>query len=65
MTTDSQSTPSPGVKPGRDASFDVPLMAKALGGLFMAGGTLALLTVLLPHTAQTNEIGLLLIVGDD
>ena len=39
-------------------------MAKALGGLFMAGGTLALLTVLLPHTAQTNEIGLLLIVGD-
>ena len=39
-------------------------MAKALGCLFGAGGTLALLTVLLPSTAQTNALGLLIIVGD-
>ena len=45
-------------------SFDVPLMAQALGGLFAAGGTLALLTILLPHPAGTNELGLLAIVVD-
>ncbi|MDQ6804553.1 MAG: diguanylate cyclase [Actinomycetota bacterium] len=49
---------------GADTSFSVPLMAKALGGLYVAGGTLALLTVLLPHTVRANELGLLLIVGN-
>lgn len=43
---------------------DTKLMAKALAGLFAAGATLALLTVLLPHAPRTNELGLLLIVAD-
>ncbi len=43
---------------------DTELMAKALAGLFAAGATLALLTVLLPHAPRTNELGLLLIVAD-
>src|SRR5688500_13822821 len=64
MTPDSQPPRLGPVQPGEGGSFDVSLMAKALGGLYMAGGTLALLTVLLSHTAQTNEIGLLVIVGD-
>ncbi|HEV2752574.1 MAG TPA: diguanylate cyclase [Solirubrobacteraceae bacterium] len=43
---------------------DTKLMAKALAGLFAAGATLALLTVLLPHAPRTNALGLLLIVAD-
>jgi hypothetical protein len=39
-------------------------MAKALAGLFAAGATLALLTVLLPHPQRASELGLLIIVGD-
>jgi diguanylate cyclase (GGDEF)-like protein/putative nucleotidyltransferase with HDIG domain len=39
-------------------------MARVLGGLFAAGGTLALLTVLLPHSARAQQTGLLVIVGD-
>jgi diguanylate cyclase (GGDEF)-like protein/putative nucleotidyltransferase with HDIG domain len=45
-------------------SFEIRLMARALAGLFAAGATLALVTVLLPHSAQTDELGLLLIVAD-
>jgi two-component system cell cycle response regulator len=37
--------------------------AQALAGLFAAGATLALLTVLLPHSARANDAGLLTIVG--
>lgn len=40
------------------------LMAQALAGLFAAGATLALLTVLLPHSAHADVLGLLLIVGN-
>jgi diguanylate cyclase (GGDEF)-like protein/putative nucleotidyltransferase with HDIG domain len=53
--------------PGRleaGMSFEVRLMARALAGLFAAGATLALLTVLLPHTERINEPGLLVIVGN-
>ncbi|HEY5198099.1 MAG TPA: diguanylate cyclase [Solirubrobacteraceae bacterium] len=46
------------------SSFEVSLMAKALGWLFMAGGTLALLTLLLPHSVRPDALGLLVIVGD-
>jgi diguanylate cyclase (GGDEF)-like protein/putative nucleotidyltransferase with HDIG domain len=35
----------------------------ALAGLYAAGATLALLTLILPHAAGANEAGLLLIVG--
>ncbi len=38
-------------------------MARALGGLFAAGGTLALLSVVLPHNARANELGLLITLG--
>ena len=54
-----------GVPGGRaGASFEIHLMAQVLAGLFAAGATLALLTVLLPHSAHANALGLLLIVGD-
>ncbi len=39
------------------------LMAQALGALFAAGATLALLTVALPHSPRASELGLLVIVG--
>jgi diguanylate cyclase (GGDEF)-like protein/putative nucleotidyltransferase with HDIG domain len=45
-------------------SFETRLMAQALAGLFAAGATLALLTVLLPHSARANTTGLLAIVAD-
>ena len=64
MISRSQSPRSGAGLSGAGANFDVPLMAKVLGGLFAAGGTLALLTVLLPHTARANELGLLVIVGN-
>jgi diguanylate cyclase (GGDEF)-like protein/putative nucleotidyltransferase with HDIG domain len=38
-------------------------MGQVLAGLFCAGATLALLTVLLPHSARANVSGLLIIVG--
>jgi len=63
MISRSQSPRSGAGLSGAGANFDIPLMAKVLGGLFAAGGTLALLTVLLPHTARANELGLLVIVG--
>ncbi|GAC1319515.1 MAG: hypothetical protein NVSMB25_10430 [Thermoleophilaceae bacterium] len=46
------------------ASTENRLMAQVLASLFAAGATLALLTVLLPHSARANELWLLLIVGD-
>ena len=49
---------------GSGASFETRLMAKALAGLFAAGATLALLTVLLPHPQRASELGLLIIVGN-
>ena len=49
---------------GAGTGFEVSLMARALGGLYAAGGTLALLTVLLPHSAAANEGGLLAIVAN-
>ncbi|MHB8658733.1 MAG: bifunctional diguanylate cyclase/phosphohydrolase [Solirubrobacteraceae bacterium] len=61
MTGESRVAPAGG---GSGAGFEVPLMARVLGGLFLAGGTLALLTVLLPHSSRANELGLLVIVTD-
>jgi hypothetical protein len=39
------------------------LMGRVLAGLFCAGATLALLTVVLPDSARANDLGLLVIVG--
>ncbi len=39
-------------------------MARVLAALFAAGATLALLTVLLPHSKRADAAGLLAIVGD-
>ena len=39
------------------------LMARALAALFVAGATLALLTIALPHSRRASELGLLVIVG--
>ena len=44
-------------------NLEMRVRAQALAGLFAAGATLALLTVLLPHSATANEVGLLSIVG--
>ncbi|HEY3865728.1 MAG TPA: diguanylate cyclase [Solirubrobacteraceae bacterium] len=49
---------------GSGASFEIRLMAKALAGLFAAGATLSLLTVLLPHPQRASVLGLLIIVVD-
>jgi diguanylate cyclase (GGDEF)-like protein/putative nucleotidyltransferase with HDIG domain len=46
------------------ASLQASLVAKVLATLFAAGASLAALTVVLPHPAHTNELGLLLIVAD-
>jgi diguanylate cyclase (GGDEF)-like protein len=46
------------------AGVESRLMAQALAGLFTAGATLALLTVLLPHSMHANMVGLLIIVGN-
>jgi diguanylate cyclase (GGDEF)-like protein/putative nucleotidyltransferase with HDIG domain len=44
------------------ASFQASLVAKVLAVLFAAGASLSALTVVLPHAAQMNELGMLLIV---
>lgn len=49
---------------GARANFDTRLMAKALAGLFAAGATLALVTLVLPHSQAANEIGLSIISID-
>ncbi|MEA2371177.1 MAG: hypothetical protein QOH12_1571 [Solirubrobacteraceae bacterium] len=64
MTGDSPPDGSSGHLGGGASRFEVPLMAKALGWLFLAGGTLALLTLLLPHTVRPNSLGLLIIVAN-
>lgn len=46
------------------ASLQASLVARVLATLFAAGASLAALTVVLPHPAHTNELGLLLIVAD-
>ena len=43
--------------------FGSALMARALAALFGAGATLALLTVLLPHSPHVNDAALLVIVA--
>ena len=48
---------------GVGGSFETSLMARTLAALFAAGATLALLTVAFPHSANSSELGLLLIVG--
>jgi hypothetical protein len=48
--------------PGK-AAVEVRLMGHALASLFCAGASLALLTVLLPHSSRANVAGLLIIVG--
>jgi diguanylate cyclase (GGDEF)-like protein/putative nucleotidyltransferase with HDIG domain len=46
------------------ASFQTSLVAKVLAALFAAGASLAALTVMLPHPAHQNELGLLAIVAN-
>ena len=53
-----------GSRTNAGAPFASSLMAQALGALFAAGATLALLTVALPHSRRANELALLVIVGD-
>jgi diguanylate cyclase (GGDEF)-like protein len=44
-------------------NVEMRVRAQALAGLYAAGATLALLTVLLPHDPDANVTGLLVIVG--
>jgi diguanylate cyclase (GGDEF)-like protein/putative nucleotidyltransferase with HDIG domain len=46
------------------ASLRASLVAQVLGVLFAAGATLAALTVVLPHPAHTNELGMLAIIAN-
>ena len=48
---------------GASRSSETRLMAQVLAGLFCAGASLALLTILLPHSARANVGGLLVVVG--
>jgi diguanylate cyclase (GGDEF)-like protein/putative nucleotidyltransferase with HDIG domain len=45
-------------------SFELRIRAQVLAGFYGAGATLALVTVLLPHPAKANDLGLLLIVAN-
>jgi diguanylate cyclase (GGDEF)-like protein/putative nucleotidyltransferase with HDIG domain len=45
------------------ASFETSLVARVLAVLFAAGASLAALTVVLPHPASANDLGLLAIVA--
>jgi diguanylate cyclase (GGDEF)-like protein/putative nucleotidyltransferase with HDIG domain len=45
------------------ASLQASLVAKVLAALFVAGASLAALTILLPHPASANELGLLVVVA--
>ncbi len=45
------------------ATSEIRLMARVLAGLFGAGATLALATVLLPHNEEANVPGLLAVIG--
>jgi diguanylate cyclase (GGDEF)-like protein/putative nucleotidyltransferase with HDIG domain len=45
-------------------SSQTSLVAKVLSGLYAAGATLAALTVVLPHPAHQNKLGLLAIVAN-
>jgi diguanylate cyclase (GGDEF)-like protein len=49
---------------GAGTSFEAGLQARVLAGLFAAGATLALLTVVLPHSGRAQVSGLLAIVGN-
>jgi diguanylate cyclase (GGDEF)-like protein/putative nucleotidyltransferase with HDIG domain len=46
------------------ASFQTSLVARVLAVLFAAGASLSALTVALPHSTHTNELGLLVIVAN-
>src|SRR5436190_3842924 len=46
------------------ADFGTPIMARALAGLYAAGATLTLVTVMLPLPEQASRMGLLLVVCD-
>ena len=52
------------VAPVPSVDFDARLMARVLAGLFASGATLALLTVLLPHSATAHEIAMLATIGN-
>jgi diguanylate cyclase (GGDEF)-like protein/putative nucleotidyltransferase with HDIG domain len=45
-------------------SFQTSLVAKVLAVLFAAGASLAALTVMLPHPASMNELGMLAIIAN-
>jgi diguanylate cyclase (GGDEF)-like protein/putative nucleotidyltransferase with HDIG domain len=49
---------------GVGASFQTSLVAKVLAGLYVAGATLAALTIVLPHRSDVNEVGLFGIVAN-
>ncbi len=50
--------------PVAGANFQTSLVAKVLSGLYAAGATLAALTVVLPHPAGQDKLGLLAIVAN-
>jgi diguanylate cyclase (GGDEF)-like protein len=52
-----------GSENGVAGNLEMRVRAQALAGLFAAGATLALLTVVLPHDKDANEVGQLTIIG--
>jgi diguanylate cyclase (GGDEF)-like protein/putative nucleotidyltransferase with HDIG domain len=49
---------------GGSLSFQASLVARVLAVLFAAGASLAALTVALPHSARTNELGQLAVIAN-
>ncbi len=49
-------------RPARAA--DAPLMARALAGLYFAGATMVVLTLVLPHQASPNEVGSIAVLAN-
>ena len=43
---------------------DTALMARSLAGLYLAGATMVVLTLLLPHDADPDELGTILVLGN-
>jgi diguanylate cyclase (GGDEF)-like protein len=52
-----------GSENGVSGNLEMRVRAQALAGLFAAGATLALLTVVLPHDRDANEVGQMVIIG--
>jgi len=55
VVTDSQVMSDPGPAPAIEISVDSSIKARAMALLFLAGGTIGAISMVLPHWARANE----------